>query len=70
MVARNRGLPIVSTAPSSRYERELLRLAFLAPDLQRDILSGQQPPTLTLERLRHTDIPLCWSKQRAVLGWA
>ena len=70
MVARHRGLPVVTTAPASRYERELLRLAFLAPELQRDILAGRQPPTLTLERLRSIDIPLCWSQQREVLGWS
>jgi site-specific DNA recombinase len=70
MTSRSRGLPIVATAPASRYERELLRLAFLAPDLQRDILAGHQPPTLTLEKLRHIDIPLCWRRQHEVLGWS
>jgi hypothetical protein len=70
MISRQRGLPLVATAPVSRYERELLRLAFLAPDLQRDILAGHQPPTLTLEKLRHMEIPLCWSRQRKVLGWS
>jgi len=70
MVHRDRGLPVVATAPASRYERELLRLAFLAPDLQRDILAGLQPPTLTLEKLRHIDIPLCWRQQRRALGWS
>jgi site-specific DNA recombinase len=70
MTTRTRGLPFVATAPASRYERELLRLAFLAPDLQRDILAGHQPPTLTLETLRHMEIPLCWKRQREVLGWS
>jgi DNA invertase Pin-like site-specific DNA recombinase len=69
MIGKHRRLPIVATAPASRYERELLRLAFLAPDLQRDILTGHQPLTLTLEKLRHMDIPLCWKRQRKVLGW-
>jgi DNA invertase Pin-like site-specific DNA recombinase len=69
LVQRDRGLPILTTAPASRYERELLRLAFLAPDLQRDILAGHQPPTLTLEKLRQMDIPVCWRQQRRVLGW-
>jgi hypothetical protein len=69
LVRRDRGLPILTTAPASRYERDLLRLAFLAPDLQRDILAGHQPPTLTLEKLRHMDIPLCWREQRRALGW-
>lgn len=70
MIRRQRGLPMIATAPESRYERELLRLAFLAPDLQRDILAGRQPPTLTLEKLRHIEIPLCWSRQKQVLGWS
>jgi len=69
MVASSRGLPLLSSAPATHYERELLRLAFLAPDLQRDILSGLQPPTLTLAKLRHIEIPICWSKQREALGW-
>jgi hypothetical protein len=70
MVERHRGLPIVSVAPASRYERELLRLAFLAPDIQRDILAGRQPPSLTLEKLRHIEIPLCWDQQRRAFGWS
>jgi DNA invertase Pin-like site-specific DNA recombinase len=69
MVLAKRGQPFLETAPASRYDRELLRLAFLAPDLQRDILAGHQPPMLTLEALRHIDIPLCWKQQRRALGW-
>jgi site-specific DNA recombinase len=69
MVALRRGLPVIATAPASRYDREVLRLAFLAPDLQRDILAGRQPPTLSLETLRQVEIPLCWRRQRRVLGW-
>lgn len=69
MVLVKRGQPFLHTAPESRYERELLRLAFLSPDLQRDILAGDQPPMLTLEALRHIDIPLCWKQQRRALGW-
>ncbi|MEO6313147.1 MAG: hypothetical protein ABIO47_12895 [Sphingomicrobium sp.] len=70
MVSRRRGLPIVEASPASRYERELLRLAFLAPDIQRDILAGHQPPTLTLEELRNIEIPPCWNQQRKILGWS
>ena len=69
MVSLRRGLPVIDTAPASRYDREVLRLAFLAPDLQRDILAGRQPPTLSLETLRQVEIPLCWQQQRRVLGW-
>jgi hypothetical protein len=46
-----------------------LRLAFLAPVLQRDILAGRQPPMLSLEKLKSIDIPLAWNEQKAALGW-
>lgn len=69
LVARKRGQPIIEAAPASVYERRVQRLAFLAPDLQRDILTGHQPHSLSLERLRYTEIPLSWKEQRDVLGW-
>ena len=53
----------------SPYDRSILRLAFLAPDIQRDILAGLQPPDLNLERLGNLAIPLAWSEQRVALGW-
>lgn len=64
-----RGISVVQAAPPSAYDRMILRLAFLAPDLQRDSLAGRQPPELNLERLRNIDIPLAWSEERKVLGW-
>lgn len=70
MLEFHRGLPFVKTAPVSRYNRDHLALAFLAPDIQRDILADRQPSTLSLEDLRHIDILLCWTRQREVLGWA
>ena len=69
MVERDQRRPLVTTAPVSPYDRKLLRLAFLAPDLQRDILAGRQPRSLNLERLRKMEVPLAWSEQRKVLGW-
>jgi DNA invertase Pin-like site-specific DNA recombinase len=69
MLSMHRGLPALEKAPASRYDRQILRLAFLAPDLQRDILTGHQPPALTLEELRCADIPPCWNEQRRALGW-
>lgn len=56
------------SAPASAYERRLVRLAFLAPDLQRAILEGRQAPGLTLSRLLDDPIPLNWSGQRQVFG--
>ena len=55
-------------SPTSAYERKLVRLAFLAPDLQRDILEGRQAPGLTLQRLLHEPLPLAWDRQRQVFG--
>jgi DNA invertase Pin-like site-specific DNA recombinase len=69
MIEMHRGLPFLETSPRSHYQRTTLSFAFLAPDIQSDILAGRQPPKLTLEELRHTDIPLCWQRQREVLGW-
>jgi hypothetical protein len=63
MIEYHRGLPFLDTAPVSRYNRYTLALAFLAPDIQRDILAGRQPKTLSLENLRHIDIPLSWRRQ-------
>ena len=45
----------------------LLKLAFLAPDIQRDILAGRQPKTLTLPSLIDADLPLAWAEQRTLL---
>lgn len=70
MMVWQRGMPVIDAAPSSPHDRKLLRLAFLAPDLQRDILAGHQPASLNLERLRQIEIPLCWRRQRQALGWS
>ena len=70
MVGRDdRGQPIIETAPTSPYERRVLRLAFLAPDIQQAILAGRQPRSLNLEQLIHQDLPIAWSRQREMLGF-
>jgi site-specific DNA recombinase len=69
MAQGERGIPTIYAAPASFYNRQVLRLAFLAPDLQRDILAGRHPPTLNLEQFMKTEVPLAWSKQRIALGW-
>ena len=61
--ADHAGLPVLKAAPASSYPRRLVRLAFLAPDLQRAILAGRQPPGLTLAQLLRTPIPSLWSEQ-------
>ena len=69
MLRTERGMPVMDASPSSPYDRNILRLAFLAPDIQRDILGGRQPLHLNLERLKKTAIPLAWSEQRKALGF-
>ena len=61
--ADHAGLPVLETAPPSSYPRRLVRLAFLASDLQRAILAGRQPPGLTLAQLMRTPMPSLWSEQ-------
>ena len=70
MLTFERGLPIMTTAPASPYDRTILRLGLLAPDIQQAILHGRQPRSLNLEALRKVDIPLAWSAQRERLGFA
>ena len=50
------------------YERNLRRLAFLAPDIQRAILEGRQPLGITLQALVTSAPPLSWAAQVSWLG--
>lgn len=59
----------MSAAPASWYERQVLRLAFLAPELQQSILAGTQPRHVNLEFLVRREIPLDWAVQRDTLCW-
>ena len=69
MLATDRaGRPELAAAPDTSYRRRLIRLAFLAPDLQAAILAGRQPPGLTLARLMAGDLPLAWAEQRRRFG--
>lgn len=56
-------------SPSNAYERRICRLAFLAPDIQRLILEGRQPPGFNMELLVHGDIPTSWAQQRRAFGF-
>lgn len=69
MLSRERSMPVMQTAPASPYDRSILRLAFLAPDIQHDIMQGLQPPGFNLEAMKSNTIPLTWSQQRQALGW-
>ena len=69
MLANERGFPIIQAAPVSPYDRKILRLAFLTPDIQRAIVMGRQPQHLFLEKIQHMTIPLSWNEQRKTLGF-
>jgi site-specific DNA recombinase len=56
--------------PASEVSR-ILPLAFLAPDIAQAILVGEQPVTLTAERLKRLpSLPLDWAEQRTLLGFS
>ena len=62
------GMPILTAAPASPWRRSLVRLAFLAPDLQNAILTGHQPQGATLAKLMAGDMPLSWNEQVRKFG--
>jgi site-specific DNA recombinase len=61
--ARN-GVPLIEIVPGPRYQRRLLRLAFLSPEIQRAILAGRQPAGLRLEDLVRNPMPTAWDAQQ------
>lgn len=58
------GLPVIEASPVKKpHERRLICLAFLAPDLQRDILLGKQPRRMTLAALLKNPPQMLWQGQ-------
>jgi hypothetical protein len=55
---------------SANYLSRLLRLNYLAPDIQAAIFDGTQPPSLTLQGLIYSALPLDWDLQRQILGFS
>ena len=60
--------PILQASPTTPWRRQLVRLAFLAPDIQRAILEGRHPHTLTLAVLMKGEVPLLWADQHRRFG--
>ncbi len=48
---------------TQRYIAQMIRLAYLAPNIQEAIIKGKIPPTWTVDQFRET-IPLSWEQQR------
>lgn len=59
---------VLQASPVVPNERSMLRLAFLAPDLQAQILEGRQPCGLTLQRFIGFDLPPAWVDQRQMFS--
>jgi DNA invertase Pin-like site-specific DNA recombinase len=53
---------------SQTYVAQLIKLAFLAPDIMTAIARGRVPDTLSLDRLKK-GFPLQWKAQREALGF-
>ena len=59
-----------STGTNAAEISRILPLAFLAPDMVRDILDGRQPIEMTAKRLSRLDhLPIKWKDQRSLLGF-
>ena len=61
--------PEAIRSPADSYLRKLIRVAFLAPDIQQAIVSGHVPAGLTAKRLIDRPIPLDWHDQRQAFGF-
>ncbi|AZQ68702.1 recombinase family protein [Silicimonas algicola] len=48
--------------------QQIIRLAFLAPDIVRDVLDGRQPLGFTSEWSLRNELPSDWQEQRALLA--
>jgi hypothetical protein len=71
---KSRGVDVITrgtftnaTGVNDSYLRSLVQLAFLAPDIQRTILEGRQPPGMTLSWMLEQELPVCWQAQRSLL---
>jgi hypothetical protein len=70
----NRSKSITQLATEKRlgfkYFARLLRLNYLAPDIQAAIMDGSHPADLTRNRLVFSSLPLDWEQQRRLFGFA
>jgi hypothetical protein len=53
---------------SKRRIQQMIDLAFLAPDIVRDVLDGKQPMGFTSDWCLRHEIPSNWSEQRALIA--
>lgn len=53
---------------SKRHVQRMIDLAFLAPEIVRDVCEGKQPLALTTEWLKNHPLPSDWTAQRAIIS--
>jgi hypothetical protein len=58
---------VEGTTPA--YVRRLIRVAYLAPDIQQAVIDGRLPMNISLEKLMRGPIPNAWSRQRELIGF-
>lgn len=63
-----RELAVEQGIGQSHFAR-LLRLNYLAPDIQAAIIDGTQPPGLSPHKMLYSALPLDWGQQRQLLGF-
>ncbi len=55
---------------SASHVSRVILVAFLSPDIVRDILDGKHPPSLTSDKLmRSLPLPIKWGEQKQALGY-
>jgi len=57
-----------ATGTSKRRIQHMIGLAFLAPDIVRDVIDGRQPLGFTSDWCLRHDLPSAWQDQRALLA--
>lgn len=60
---------VVQTDKSESYVSRIILLAFLSPRIQKAIMEGNQPLSLTLETLIRARIPRDWKAQEILFGF-
>jgi DNA invertase Pin-like site-specific DNA recombinase len=57
-----------SEGTSKRRVQQMVDLAFLAPDIVRDVMDGRQPAGLTSDWCKTHELPADWSEQRRLIA--
>ena len=58
---------IEAVAPATQHDRQVCRMAFFAPEIQAQVLSGRQPRGLVLRQVLKVPMPPAWADQKAWL---